>query len=143
MLGRDRAVDRRLELVLDLPIALAAERHRGAVAGADDAGHHRHVVADHVVEQQRGLGLVHQGRDVPDVHRLVQVDKFAILPQAIEKLAEILLHHWAPRRGRGGAGIGPNPAGLGHADFSLAVGDGVRDFRSCYILRKRAAGQLE
>ena len=72
--GRDRAIDRLLQLVLDLPIGLAAERHDGALARADDAGHHRHVVAGDVVEEERGLGLVHQGRDMADIHRLMQVD---------------------------------------------------------------------
>ena len=89
-------VDRLLELVLDLAVGLAAQRHHGALARADDAGDHRHVVADHLVEIERGLGLIDQGRDVADVHRLVQVDELAVLPQAVEELAEILLHRCAP-----------------------------------------------
>jgi hypothetical protein len=44
------------------------------------------------VEEERGLGLVHQGRDVPNVHGLVQVDEISGLPQAVEELAKILLH---------------------------------------------------
>ena len=81
-----------VELVLDLPIGLAAERHDGALARADDAGDDRHVVADHLVEKQRGLGLVDQRGDVPDVDRLMQVDKLAGLPQPVEELAEVFLH---------------------------------------------------
>jgi hypothetical protein len=34
-----------------------------------------------------------------DVHGLVQVDELAVLPQAIEKLAEVLLHRCAPNGG--------------------------------------------
>ena len=81
-----------VELVLDLAEGLAAERHDGALFRADDAGDHRHVVADHVVEIERGLGLVDQRGDVADIDRLVQVDEFADLPQPVEELAEILLH---------------------------------------------------
>ena len=62
--------------------------------GADDAGHHRHVVADHVMEIERGLGLVDQRGDMADVDRLVQVDELAVLPQAVEELAEVFLHPW-------------------------------------------------
>ena len=85
-------VDRLRELVLDLAVGLAAERHHGALARADDAGDHRQLVADHPVEIERGVGLIDQGRDVADVHGLVQVDELAVLPQAIEELAEVLLH---------------------------------------------------
>ena len=63
-----------------------------ALARADDAGHDRHVVADDLVEEERGLGLVHQSGDMADVHGLVQVDEIPGLPQAVEELAEILLH---------------------------------------------------
>jgi hypothetical protein len=44
------------------------------------------------VEIERCLGLVDQGRDVPDIDRLVQVDELARLPQPVEELAEILFH---------------------------------------------------
>jgi hypothetical protein len=44
------------------------------------------------MEKERGLGLLDQRRDVADIDRLVQVDQFAVLAQAIEKLAEIFLH---------------------------------------------------
>ena len=80
------------QLVLDLAVGLAAERHDGALARADDAGDDRHVVADHLVEIERGLGLVDQGGDVADVDGLVQVDELAGLPQPVEELAEVLLH---------------------------------------------------
>ncbi len=92
MPGRDRRLDRGLEPVLDLPIGLAAHAHDGALARADDAGDHRHVVTDHLVEEEGGLRLVHQRRDVADVDGLVQVDELARLAQAIEKLAEVFLH---------------------------------------------------
>src|SRR5262249_50829790 len=69
----------------------------GALARADDAGDDRHVVADHLVEVERGLRLVHQGRDVADVDRLVQVDELARLAQTVEELAEILLHAGSPK----------------------------------------------
>jgi hypothetical protein len=91
-LRRDRLGDGGCELLLDLGKILAAQRHGGALARADDAGHHRHVVADHVMEKERGLGLIDQRRDVADIDRLVQVDQLAVLAQAIEKLAEIFLH---------------------------------------------------
>ena len=92
MLGRDRLRDRGRELVLDLAIGLGAEPHHRAFARADDAGDDRHVVADHLVEEERGLRLVHQRRDMADVDRLMQVDKLAGLPQPVEELAEVLLH---------------------------------------------------
>jgi hypothetical protein len=70
-----------------------------------------------------------------DVDRLVQVDKLAVLPQAVEELAEILLHEtslpliWpgklmsparkrnqaAGRSGQGPAALGANVAGNGRA----------------------------
>ncbi len=81
---------------------LAAHRHGGALFGADEAGHHRHVVADHVVEIERGLGLIDQGGDVADVDRLMQVDKLARLPQPVEELAEIFFHFFrSPGSGEG------------------------------------------
>src|SRR5580692_3124693 len=130
---RNRLGDRGRELVLDLAIGLGAERHHGALTRADDAGDHRHVVADDVVEIERGLGLVDQGGDMADVDRLVQVDKLAVLPQAVEELAEILLHKaclplvWpgklmSPARkrnqtaassGQGAAALGANVTGNG------------------------------
>ena len=94
-------VDGLRELVLDLAVGLAAERHNRALARADEAGDHRQLVADHVVEIERGVGLIDQRRDVADVHRLVQVDELAALPQAVEELAEILLHRGAPKAARG------------------------------------------
>ena len=92
MLGRDRLGDRLRELQLKLAEFLAAERHGRALLGADDAGHDRHVVADDLMEEERGLGLIHQSGDMADVDRLVQVDEFALLPQPVEKLAEVFLH---------------------------------------------------
>ncbi len=89
---RDRLGDGGAELLLDLGEIRAAERHGGALAGADDAGDDRHVVADDVMEKQRGLGLIDQRGDVADIDRLVQVDELAILPQAVEELAEVFLH---------------------------------------------------
>ena len=52
---RDRLGDRLRQLVFDLAESLAAERHDGALARADDAGDDRHVVADDVVEKERRL----------------------------------------------------------------------------------------
>jgi len=101
VLGRDRALDPLPQLVFQLAEGLAAERHHGAFARADDAGHDRHVVADHLVEIERGLGLVDQRRDMADVDRLVQVDELARLAQAVEELAEILLHRCSLAGGSG------------------------------------------
>src|SRR5262245_8118357 len=98
---RDRMVDGLRELVLNLAVSLAAERHHRAPARADEAGDHRQLVADHVVEIERGVGLIDQRRDVADVHRLVQVHELAALPQAVEELAEILLHRGTPKAARG------------------------------------------
>src|SRR5262249_59000939 len=95
----DWAADCGGELVLDLTVGLAAERYHRALTGTDEPGHHRHLVADHLVEIERGLRLVDQGGDVADVDRLVQVDQLAGLPQPGEGLAEIFLHLGAPRRG--------------------------------------------
>src|SRR5262249_26984978 len=66
-------------------------------ARPDEAGDHRHVVTDHVVEIERGVSLIDQCGDVADVHGLMQVDELPGLPQAIEELAEILLHRGAPK----------------------------------------------
>jgi NADPH:quinone reductase-like Zn-dependent oxidoreductase len=60
------------------------------------------------VEIERGVGLIDQRRDVADVHGLVQVDELAGLPQAVEELAEVLLHREALRKRRevvGGRGL--------------------------------------
>ena len=86
--------------MLDLAEVLAAHRHGGALFRADDAGNHRHVVADHLVEIERGLGLIDQRRDVADVDRLVQVDELARLPQPVQELAEILFHFNGLQGGR-------------------------------------------
>src|SRR6185436_17755209 len=51
----------------------------------------RHVVTDDVVKIERGLGLVDQRRDVADVDCLPDIDEFALLPQPVEELAEVLL----------------------------------------------------
>src|SRR6185312_14080643 len=89
-------IDRLLQLCLDLRIGLAAHRHDGALARADDAGDDRHVVADHLVEVERRLCLVDESRDVADVDRLVQVYELAALPQPFQELAESLVHHSMP-----------------------------------------------
>ena len=103
--GRDRRVDRRLELFLDLAVALAAERHGRAFPRADDPRHHGDVVSDHVVEEQRGAGLVHQRRDMADIHGLMQIDELAGLAQTVEELTKIFLHR---RELRGRRVVGPN-----------------------------------
>jgi len=46
------------------------------------------VVADDLVEIERRLGLIDQRRDVANYDRLMQIDKLAVLPQAVKKLAE-------------------------------------------------------
>jgi hypothetical protein len=84
-------VDALLELELDLGKAAATERQAGATAGTDDSRNHRHVVADHVMEEQRSLGLIHQRGDVADVHRLPDVDEFLLGAQPLEELPEVLV----------------------------------------------------
>ena len=91
-LGRDRLRQRRRELVLDLAEILAAHRGDGALLRTDDAGDDRHVVADHIVEIERGLRLIDQRRDVPDVDRLVQVDQLPRPPHPVEKSAKPFVH---------------------------------------------------
>jgi hypothetical protein len=93
-------VERLRELVLDFAVGLAAQRHHRALARADETGDHRHVVADHVVKIERGLRLIDQGRDVADIHGLMQVDELSALPQAVEELAEIFLHRGRSERER-------------------------------------------
>ena len=44
------------------------------------------------MEEQRRLSLIDERRNVPDIDRLMKVDKLAGLPQPIQELAEILLH---------------------------------------------------
>src|SRR5262249_47624429 len=88
-------------VVLDLAIGVAAQRHHPEVARADKTGDHRQLVADDVVEIERGVGLIDQRRDVADVHGLMQVDELAALAQAVEELAEVLLHRGAPKAARG------------------------------------------
>jgi hypothetical protein len=90
--GRDRPGDRGGKFLLDLGEGLTAERHGGALAGADDAGHHRHGVADHVVEIERRFRLIDQRGDMADIDRLMQVDELAVLLQPVEELAEVFLH---------------------------------------------------
>ena len=51
------------------------------------------------MEEERGLGLIDQRRNVPDIDRLVQVDHLSGLPQPVEELAEILLHRGLPSMG--------------------------------------------
>jgi hypothetical protein len=77
---------------MGLAVGLAAKRHDGALPRPDDAGHHGHVIADHLVEIERGFGLVDQRRDVPDIDGLMQIDKLAVLPEAIKELAKVFLH---------------------------------------------------
>src|SRR5262249_19468715 len=44
------------------------------------------------MEEQCALGLIDQRGDMPDIDRLMQVDEFAGLAQAVEELTEILPH---------------------------------------------------
>src|SRR5947207_32428 len=89
-------------------ISLGSAPMLSALARADDARHHRHVVADDVVKEERGLCLVDQGGDVPDVDRLAQVDELAVAAQAVEELAETFLH--GGLRARTQSFRGPKPA---------------------------------
>src|SRR5690348_2051011 len=50
------------------------------------------------MEEEGGLRLIDQRGDVADVDRLVQVDELAGLAQAVEELAEILLHAPSPNK---------------------------------------------
>ena len=52
------------------------------------------------MEEERGRGLIDEGRDMPDIDRLMQVNEFARLPQAVEELAKILLHLRVSRAAR-------------------------------------------
>ena len=96
-------VDRLLELVFDLPVVGAAHRQDGALARADEAGDDRHVVADDVVEKERRLGLIHQGRDMADVDRLLQVDELPALPQPVRNWRKFSCMDGSER---GGARVG-------------------------------------
>ena len=75
-------------------------------------GDHRHVVADHLVEIERGLRLIDQRGDVADIDGLMQVDELAGLPQAVEELAEIFLHRGRSENAREVVGEG----GLSYLD---------------------------
>jgi hypothetical protein len=44
------------------------------------------------VKIERGLGLIDQGGDVPDIDCLVQVDELTLLPQPVQELAEVFFH---------------------------------------------------
>ena len=106
----DRVLDAALQFVFDVAIGGAAQRHDGALLGADDARHHRHVVTNHVMKHQRLVGLIDQSRNMTAVHRLVHVDQFAFGAQALEELAIVL-----GERGFGfGAGV---VVALGHGAF--------------------------
>jgi hypothetical protein len=61
------------------------------------------------------------GRDVADVDRLVQVDKFARLPQPVEELTEILFHGVLRRAVGQGAKL-PGGGGLRQSFRCVGVG---------------------
>src|SRR4029077_20953635 len=90
---RNRLNDGLRELVLDLAIAVAAERDHCALARTDEAGDDGHLVPNHLVEEERGLGLVDEGCDVADVDGLMQIHELAVLAQPVQELAKVLLHH--------------------------------------------------
>src|SRR5438552_10450716 len=77
-----------LQLRFDLPVGLTAHRHDGACAGPEDAGNDGNVIADHGVEHQSCLCLIHQGCDMTDVYRLPDVGKLVFLPESFEQIAE-------------------------------------------------------
>ena len=81
-----------LQLLFDLPIRLAAHRQNGASAGPKEAGDDRRFITDHVVEQESGVCLIHQRRDVPNVYGLPNVGKLALPPQSVQEVAEVLFH---------------------------------------------------
>ena len=83
-------IDAVTQALLDLAVLGAPHGHDGTLARADDARHHRHVVADDVVKKQRLVGLIDQRGDVADIDRLLHVDHMAAATQAVEELAKIL-----------------------------------------------------
>ena len=82
-------IDTLAQALFDLAVLGAAHRHDGALTRANDARHHRHVVANDVVKKQRFVGLIHQRGNVADIDRLTHVDHFSGATQAVEKFAEI------------------------------------------------------
>jgi hypothetical protein len=44
------------------------------------------------VKEERRLGLIDERRDVPYVHRLLDVDELALPAQALQKIPETLVH---------------------------------------------------
>ena len=81
---RDRVVDALPQLHLDFRILAAAHTHDRALARADDSGDGGHVVADHVMEEKRLVGLIDERCDVPDVDRLGDVDELLCFAQALD-----------------------------------------------------------
>src|SRR5437867_17386 len=77
-----------LQLRFDVPVGLTAHRHDGACAGPEDAGKDGNVIADHVVEHQSCLCLIHQGCDMTDIYGLPDVGKLVFLPESFEQIAE-------------------------------------------------------
>ena len=97
-------LERMIEPVTQLRFALrkaAAHRDRDAVPALDEPGQHRHLVPGDVAEEQRGLRLVDQRRDVPDVDGLLDFDQFAGRAEIVEQRAECRRHQltWGPRHG--------------------------------------------
>ncbi len=104
------------QAVLDLAVVAAPHPHDRALARADDPGHDRHVVADHVVEEERLVGLIDERRDVADIDGLPDVEHLAARAQALEEFAEALFHRHlfyltkrSPRPRFGGRGLGDAP----------------------------------
>jgi hypothetical protein len=89
---RNGVVDRTPQAVLDVAVLAATHPHDRALARADDAGDDRHVVADHVMEEERLVGLIDERSDVADIDRLPDVEHLAARPQAIEEFTEVLFH---------------------------------------------------
>jgi hypothetical protein len=79
-----------LQPVLDLGKTAAAQSETRAPAGADDARHDRHVVADDIVKEERRVRLVDESRDVTDIDRLPDVSEFLLCAQPLQEPPEIL-----------------------------------------------------
>src|SRR5215831_11788458 len=89
-------VDALLQLQLDLAIGLDPHGDDRALARADDAGDDRYGVTDDIVEKERLVRLIDEGRDMADIDRLLEIDELARVAQAVEKMPKILLHGRGP-----------------------------------------------
>jgi hypothetical protein len=74
--------------LFDIAVTLDPHADRHALARTDQAGHDRHVIAEHAMKHERLVALIDQRCDMAAIDRLMNIGELILRAQPVQVLAE-------------------------------------------------------